>query len=152
MERHLVDMGHYGKGWVFHQKTFEQGGPNPLLSFGPVDIYLEQLFKQGMSLFAEGFETKLSSPRRIRLYLLKKDLSGQRRLFRCGSAHYSDLTCKPLQCFVKKEVSSQGAPMQFPWWFEDPLQALVALYPEKKKKTPPMVGNQTLKQYVSQLP
>jgi hypothetical protein len=154
MERHLVDTVYAGKHYAFYQKSFEQGGPNPVLSFGPVDVTLEQLFAQGMTLFAEGWQTSLSSPRRLRIYLVKKTGSAgvNRQLFRVGSAHFSCLMEKSLQHFVKKEASQVCGHMTFPWWFDDPLEAASRLYGKEKKRPAPMVGNQTLKQYVSQLP
>lgn len=154
MERHLVDMVDLGKHYVFYQKSFEQGGPNPVLSFGPIEVSLSQLFDQGLTLFAEGYQAKLSSPRRIRIYLVKKKATAgiQRQLFRVGSTHFSNLMEKSLQHFVKKEPSQVCGEMRFPWWFDDPLQAAASIYAKDKPKPVPMVGNRTLKEFVASLP
>jgi hypothetical protein len=154
MERHLVDTVYAGRHYAFYQKSFEQGGPNPVLSFGPIDVSLSQLFDQGLTLFAEGWETKLSSPRRLRIYLVKKRATAgiQRQLFRVGSAHFSQLMEKSLQHFVKKEASQVCGEMTFPWWFDDPLEAAARLYGREKKRPAPMVGNKTLKEFVADLP
>lgn len=150
MERHRQDFGYGKEGYVFSQKTFEDDGPNPLLSFGPIEVSLQSLFKQGMFLFAEGCITKLSSPRHIRIYLVKtKEGAPERQMFRVGHAHFSSLMEKSLQHFVKKNVPASSGRMIFPWWYDDPAEALARIYPKRKPKEAPMMGNQTLKEFVA---
>lgn len=115
------------------------GSFDKILSFGPLSTTLNQLFKQGFFLFIDGWRKH----RNQNLYITKE--AERYKVARISTAdldRYADLThwIKP-NMRPHVELSIAAIP--------DPFETLMAKYP-KRIKPVEFVGNQTLKQYVSQ--